>query len=87
MFFNFPVFYLSLNKGGGGKAWSSGTWRPIQKILKLGKIHHIRMILSLITYTLSPKIKPILPVYANVSKLPPPPPYLFRTNFVAGEKK
>ena len=31
------------------------------------------MILSLITYPLSPKIKPMLPVYANVSKLPPPP--------------
>ena len=30
------------------------------------------MILSLITYPLSPKIKPILTVYANVSELPPP---------------
>ena len=38
----------------------------IQKILKHGKIHHIRMILSQITYPLSPKIKPILTVYANV---------------------
>ena len=65
-FFNFYLYREDL------EAWSSGTWRPIQKILKLGKIHHIRMILSLITYPLSPKIKPILPVYANVSKLPPP---------------
>ena len=31
------------------------------------------MILSLITYPLSPKIKPRCQVYANVSKLPPPP--------------
>ena len=44
------------------------------------------MILSLITYTLSPKIKPILPVYANVSKLPPLPLFILK-NFVAGEKK
>ena len=29
------------------------------------------MILSLITYSLSPMIKPIFTVYANVSKLPP----------------
>ena len=59
------------------------TWRPTapesgglsKKILKLGKIYHIRMILSQITYPPSPKIKPIHEVYANVSELPPPPYY------------
>ncbi len=34
------------------------------------------MILSLITYPLSPKIKPRHQVYANVSNLLPPPPPL-----------
>ncbi len=51
------------------------TWRPvapeprdlpIQKILKLGKINHPRMILSLITYPLSPKIKPLLSKYYSL---------------------
>ena len=65
----FFCFYLSRDHL---EVWSSGTWRPIQKILKLRKIHHIRMILSLITYPLSPKIKPIYQVYANVSELLPP---------------
>ena len=32
------------------------------------------MILSLITYPLSPKIKPKHTIFSNVSKLPPPPP-------------
>ena len=32
------------------------------------------MILFLKAYPLSPKIKPIHQVYANVSELPPPPP-------------
>ena len=36
-----------------------------------------RIILSLITYPLSPKIKPITTVYAYVSKLPPPPLVLY----------
>ena len=63
-------FYLSRDHI---EACSSWTWKPIQKILKLGKIYHIRMILSLITYPLNSKIKPIITVYANVSKLPSPP--------------
>ena len=33
------------------------------------------MILSLITYPLSIKIKPIHTVYANVSNFPPPPSF------------
>ena len=72
--------FLPVQRPTGGlqllnlEACSSWTWRPIQKILKLGKIHHIRMIFSLITYPLSPKIKPILIThcYANVTKLSPP---------------
>ena len=36
------------------------------------------MTFSFITYPLSPKIKPTLTVYANVSKLPPPPPSYFQ---------
>ena len=40
--------------------------------MKTWKIHHIRIISSLVTYPLSPKIKPIHQVYVNVSKLPLP---------------
>ena len=66
------------------EACSSGTWRSIQKILKLCEIHHIRMILSLITYPLpSPKIKPRYQVYANVSKPPPPPIILSKFKFIS----
>ena len=63
-------FYFCLSRDHL-EACSSWIWRPVQKILKLGKIYHIWMILSLKPYSLSPKIKPILTVYANVSKLPP----------------
>ena len=51
------------------------------KNLKTWKIHHKGMILSLITYPLSPKMKPILTVYANVSKLPPLLTYLWVIEF------
>ena len=40
------------------------------------------MILSLITYPLSSKIKPIHTVSANVSKLPPPPFLLFLKKYI-----
>ena len=42
------------------------------------------MILSLITYPLSPKIKPKHTIFSNVSKLPPPPT---NTRFVSQGKQ
>ena len=44
------------------------------------------MILSLITYPLSPKIKPKHTIFSNVSKLPPPPPPT-NTRFVSQGKQ
>ncbi len=61
------------------EACSFWTWRPAspkprglsKKILKPSKIHHKRMIFPFLTYPLSPKLKPILTVFGNVSKLLP----------------
>ena len=68
----FLILLLVQRTPGGLQLWNleSSPKNP-----KLRKIHHIRMIISFITYPLSPKIKPMHQVYANVSKLLPPPPY------------
>ncbi len=64
------IFILPVHRPPGGHELRNLEAYP--KNLKTWKIHHIRMILSLITYPLSPRIKPIYQVYANVSELPPP---------------
>ena len=64
--------FLPVQRPFGGLRFLNFEAYP-KKIFKLGKIYHIRMILFPITYPLSPKIKPIHTVFANVSKLPLPP--------------
>ena len=43
-----------------------------KKILNIRKIHPKTKLFSLITHPLTPKTKPMLPVYAKVSELLPP---------------
>ena len=54
---NYFDFRLSIQRPPGGLQLLNLEAYP--KNLKTLKIYHIRMILSLITYPLSPKIKPI----------------------------
>ena len=87
MFFNFPVFYLSLNKGGGGEGLELRNLEAYPKNLKTWENSSYKNDFIPNNLYSQSKDKAYTPCLRKCVKTSPPPPYLFKTNFVAGEKK